>query len=172
MNEKIVQRIAVIVMGLFPAIWGLLSASSTTPRISPARPTTPIRPMIDMADTYGNPLQTWRAITAPWAATVGLVVIVTVETLAGIFATIGLILMLRHVRGTPADFARGKAWMMLGAVMGILVWGVGFMVIAGDWFLTWQAKTDPLATQMGGLVYMLPCALALIVAMIHREEGA
>ena len=171
MNEKIVQRIAVIVMALFPALWGLLSLLNDATDFTGTADNA-VRPIIDMVNTYGNPWQTWRAITAPWAPTVGLVFIVAVETLAGIFATAGLIVMLRHLRGMPADFARGKAWMMLGALMGILVWGVGFMVIAGDWFLTWQAKTDPLATQMGGLVYMLPCALALIVAMIHREEGA
>lgn len=171
MSAKTVQRFAVIVMGLFPAIWGLLSLLNDATDF-PGTVNNAIRPMFAMTDTYGNPLQTWRAITAPWAAPLGLVAIIAVETLAGIFAAIGVVLMLLHFRGTAADFARGKAWMMLGAVFGILVWGIGFMVIAGDWFLSWQAKTDPLATQMGGLVYMLPCALALIVAMIHREEGA
>ena len=171
MNVSRVQRIAVIVMGLFPAIWGLLSLLNDVTDF-PGTVDSAIRPMIAMTDTYGNPQQTWRAITAPWAAPLGLVGIIVVETLAGIFAAIGVILMAVHFRGSAADFARGKASMMLGAVMGILVWGIGFMVIAGDWFLAWQAKTDPLSTQLGGMIYMLPCALALIVAMIHREEGA
>lgn len=56
--------------------------------------------------------------------------------------------------------------------MGVLVWGVGFMVIAGDWFLAWEASTAPLNTQLGAMVYFLPCALAVIAAMVHREEGA
>jgi F0F1-type ATP synthase assembly protein I len=45
------------------------------------------------------------------------------------------------------------------------------MVVAGDWFLAWQAKQDPLSTQLGAMIYFLPCALALIVAMIHREDA-
>ena len=61
--------------------------------------------------------------------------------------------------------------MILACLCGILVWGVGFMVIAGDWFLAWQAKQDPSATQLGAMVYFLPCALALIVAVIHRDDA-
>jgi hypothetical protein len=44
------------------------------------------------------------------------------------------------------------------------------MVIAGDWFLAWEAKTDPLSTQLSAMIYFLPCALGLIVATLHHEE--
>ncbi|MEI9900654.1 MAG: hypothetical protein WDN31_11630 [Hyphomicrobium sp.] len=43
------------------------------------------------------------------------------------------------------------------------------MVIAGDWFLSWEAKTMPLSNQLGGMIYFLPNALGLIVAMVHRD---
>ena len=93
-----------------------------------------------------------------------------VETAAGVFGAISIVVMIANLRGSAAAFARGKVWMILSCLSAILVWGVGFMVVAGDWFLAWQAKTDPLSTQLGAMIYFLPCALALIVAMIHREE--
>ena len=42
---------------------------------------------------------------------------------------------------------------------------LGFMVVAGDWFLAWEASKDPLSTQLGAMIYFLPCALALILAV-------
>jgi F0F1-type ATP synthase assembly protein I len=44
------------------------------------------------------------------------------------------------------------------------------MVVAGDWFLSWEAKTNPLSNQLGGMIYFLPNGLGLIVAMVHRED--
>jgi len=46
------------------------------------------------------------------------------------------------------------------------------MVIAGDWFLAWERSKEPLGTQSGAMIYFLPCALALIVALIHGEDDA
>jgi predicted small integral membrane protein len=169
-NERVVKRFALIVMALFPALWGLLgdlnNATDFTGTANNA-----VRPMIAMTNTYGNPWQTWRAITATWAAPVGLVIIMTVETIAGILGTLSIVLMLANIRGSVAAFARGKALMILSCLFAILVWGVGFMVVAGDWFLAWEANKDPLSTQLGAMIYFLPCAIALIVAMIHREEA-
>jgi len=167
---RIVNRFALIVMALFPALWGLLgdlnNATDFTGTANNA-----VKPMIEMTNTYGNPWQTWRAITAPWAAPLGLVVIMAVETTAGILGTVSVVVMLANIRGSAAAFAKGKAWMILACLSAILVWGVGFMVVAGDWFLAWQASKDPMAVQLGAMIYFLPCALALIVAMIHQEEA-
>ena len=170
MNERVVKRFALIVMALFPALWGLLGDLNNATDFS-GTANNAVRPMIAMTNTYGNPWQTWRAITAPWTAPVGLVIIMTVETIAGILGTLSIVLMLANIRGSVAAFARGKALMILSCLFAILVWGVGFMVVAGDWFLAWEANKDPLSTQLGAMIYFLPCAIALIVAMIHREEA-
>ena len=46
------------------------------------------------------------------------------------------------------------------------------MVVAGDWFLAWEAPKDPLGTQLGAMIYFfLPCALALIVAVLDQEDA-
>jgi predicted small integral membrane protein len=169
MELRTVKRLALIVMALFPALWGLLGflndATDFTGTVNNA-----VRPMIEMTNTYNNPWQMWRALTAPWAAPAALTLIMTTEGIAGILATIGIVAMLANLGSDAAAFARGKAFMMLGCLVAILVWGIGFMVVAGDWFLSWERSKDPLATQSGAMIYFLPCALALIVAMMHREE--
>lgn len=166
-----VSRLALIVMALFPTLWGFLGLLNDATDFNDTL-TNAVKPMLDMSNTYGNPLQTARALTAPWIAPVALVGIMTAETLAGIFGLIGLIVMLRNVGRDSARFARGKAWMMLGCIFAVLVWGVGFMVIAGDYFLSWEAKTMPLSNQLGGMIYFLPNALGLLLAVLHREDDA
>jgi predicted small integral membrane protein len=170
MDLRMAKRLALIVMALFPALWGILGDLNNATGFS-STANYAVAPLIAMTNTYGNPWQTWRAITAPWAAPVGLGIIMAVETAAGILGVIAVVVMLVNLRASPAAFAKGKAWMILACLAAILVWGVGFMVVAGDWFLTWQAKTEPVATQLGAMIYFLPCALALIVAMIHQEEA-
>ena len=170
MELRTASRLALIVMALFPALWGLLGflndATDFNGTVNNA-----VRPMIEMNNTYNNPWQTWRAITAPWAAPVGLTIIMTTEGIAGILATIGIVNMVLNFRGGAAAFAKGKAFMILGCLAAILVWGIGFMVVAGDWFLAWERSKEPLGTQSGAMIYFLPCALALIVALVHREEA-
>jgi hypothetical protein len=60
--------------------------------------------------------------------------------------------------------------MIMACPFAVLIWGIGFMVVAGDGFLAWAAKTMLLATQSGAMIYVLPRGLALIVAMTHQES--
>ncbi len=170
MDLRLVKRLALVVMALFPALWGLLGDLNNRSAFN-STATNAVAPMIAMTDTFHDPWQTWRAITAPWASTVGLILIMAVETTAGVLGAVSIVLILANIRGSVADFARGKAWMILACLAAVLIWGVGFMVVAGDWFLAWEASKDPLSTQLGAMVYFLPCALALMVAMIHREDA-
>jgi len=43
-------------------------------------------------------------------------------------------------------------------------------VVAGDWFMAWQAKVNPLNTQMGAMIYALPCITVIIVLLIQKEN--
>ncbi len=45
----------------------------------------------------------------------------------------------------------------------------GRSLYAGDWFMAWQAKKDPLAVQLGALIYLAPNAFALLFLMLQRE---
>ncbi|MEH4266056.1 DUF2165 family protein [Klebsiella aerogenes] len=169
MSERMVSRVVCVVMALFPALWGLFSLMNNLTDFTDTAAGA-VGPLLSMKDTYGVPGQMWRALTAPWLPGVGLAVITTVETLAGLLGLAGLLTMLRHLNGPSASFARGKARAMLGATCAVLVWGVGFMVVAGDWFMAWQAKVDPLNTQLGAMMYTLPNMLALVILLLQRDH--
>ncbi|MEL5428866.1 DUF2165 family protein [Serratia nevei] len=168
MNEIRVSRWVCLIMSLFPALWGLFSFMNNVTDFTDTAHNA-VAPLLSMQDTYHVPGQMWRAIDIPWAPWVGMALITTMETLAGVFATVGVLMMVKHFGSAYVDFAKGKAWAMLGASCAVLVWGIGFMVVAGDWFMAWQAKENPLATQMGAMMYTLPCALTLVILLLQRE---
>ncbi|MDP8619471.1 DUF2165 family protein [Serratia marcescens] len=168
MNEITVSRLGCIVLSLFPALWGLFSLLNNTADFA-GTARNAVGPLLAMQDTYQTPGLMWRAIGADWACMLGLAVITTLETLAGLFAAAGVVLMIGRFKDPYAAFAKGKIWAMLGALCAIAVWGVGFMVVAGDWFMAWQAKQDPLAVQLGALIYLAPNAFALLFLMLQRE---
>ncbi|KNC92449.1 DUF2165 family protein [Trabulsiella odontotermitis] len=168
MNELKMSRLVCLVMALFPALWGIFSFMNNISDFAGTAQNA-VGPMLSMKDTYNVPGQVWRSINLPEAPYIGLAFITTMETLAGVFAAIGLILMLKNFARPYPQFSVGKAWAMLGAACAILVWGVGFMVVAGDWFMAWQAKENPLSTQLGALLYMIPNGLAVIIFLTHKE---
>lgn len=168
MNEITMSRLGCIVLSLFPALWGIFSLLNNTADFSGTAQHA-VAPLLAMQDTYQVPGLMWRAISVEWAGQVGLAIITLMESVAGITAAFGVVLMLKHLGHSYAAFARGKAWAMLGALCAIAVWGLGFMVVAGDWFMAWQAKDNPLAVQLGAMLYMVPNTLALIFLMLQRD---
>ncbi|MGJ3448728.1 DUF2165 family protein [Enterobacter sp. PTB] len=168
MNELRISRLVCLVMALFPALWGIFSFMNNIADFAGTAQNA-VEPMLSMKDTWNVPGQAWRAVNLPEAPYIGLAVITTIETLAGVLASVGLILMLKNFTQSYQQFSTGKAWAMAGATCAILVWGVGFMVVAGDWFMAWQAKENPLSTQLGALLYMVPNTLALLVFLSHKE---
>ncbi len=170
MKENTTKRVVCIIMALFPALWGIFSFLNNTADFSGTAENA-VKPLLAMNDTYNIPGQMWRAITLDWAPYAGLAAITTMETLAGILAMVGVLKMLASIRGSYENFARGKVWAMLGALCAVCVWGIGFMVVAGDWFMAWQAKENPLNTQLGAMLYTLPCMLCLVILMLHKEQS-
>jgi predicted small integral membrane protein len=168
MNEITMSRLSCILLSLFPALWGIFSLLNNTADFAGTAQHA-VAPLLTMQDTYQVPGLMWRAVTAEWAGQLGLAIITTLESLAGIAATVGVVLMLKHLGHSYTAFAKGKAWAMLGALCAIAVWGLGFMVVAGDWFMAWQAKENPLAVQLGALLYMVPNALTLMFLMLQRD---
>ncbi|MDE1306329.1 DUF2165 domain-containing protein [Vibrio aestuarianus] len=162
-------RLAIILMALFPTLWGIFSFLNNTSGFQ-GTVQYAVAPMLAMTDTYGNPAQTWRAIQSPLAAEIGLIAITIFETLAGLLGLWSMIKMFRNIKAPYSEFQQAKVPLILSCLLAILVWGIGFAVIAGDYFLAWQSKTT-LDTQIGGLIYAIPCFLTMILAVIHREDA-
>lgn len=83
----------------------------------------------------------YRSVTSPalWHLSYGL--IIAAEAITGILFLAGAI-RLWQVRAAPgAVFNNAKGFVVAGALAAFLVWFLGVMVIAGEWFAMWQSQT-------------------------------
>ncbi|HVV67983.1 MAG TPA: DUF2165 family protein [Gammaproteobacteria bacterium] len=65
------------------------------------------------------------------------------ESLIGIFALIGVVSMVKNICQAER-FEGAKKWVYLACGWGMIIWGIGFFEIGGDWFLTLQGTSLPL----------------------------
>ena len=72
MNEITVSRLSCILLSLFPALWGIFSLLNNTAGFTDTARHA-VGPLLTMQDTYQVPGLMWRAVTAPWAGMLGLV---------------------------------------------------------------------------------------------------
>jgi len=99
-----------------------------------------IQHVMSMDTTFpGNRLM-YRAITSPALHQIAYCAIIAGETMTGIVLGIAA-WRLWSARSDARRFARAKGIVALGAALAFLIWFVGFLVIAGEWFAMWQSTT-------------------------------
>jgi predicted small integral membrane protein len=100
-----------------------------------------VQHVMSMDTTFPGSALMYRSITSPalWHLCYGL--IIAAEVITGILFLAGAI-RLWQVRAAPgAVFNNAKGFVVAGALAAFLVWFLGFMVIAGEWFAMWQSQT-------------------------------
>ena len=99
-----------------------------------------IEHVMSMDTTFpGNRLM-YRAITSPLLHNLAYCAIIAGEALTGIVLAIAA-WRLWSARGDAGRFAAAKGMVALGAALAFLIWFVGFLVVAGEWFAMWQSAT-------------------------------
>lgn len=93
--------------------------------------------------------------------------IIAIETLAALFSWLGAILLFWH-RRNPTQFAQKKQIANIGLGLGLLLYLLGFLVIAGEWFAMWQS-TQWNAEQTAS--YLSIIILAILI-FLNQEENA
>ena len=99
-----------------------------------------VRHVLSMDSTFGDPSVTGRAVTAPRLWHLAYRAIIAGEGLTCLAFAVAAAQLARHLRSDAARFRRAKRFVFVGAVLGFLVWFVGFMVVGGEWFAMWQSK--------------------------------
>ena len=95
--------------------------------------------VMSMDTTFpGNKLM-YRAVTTPALQHLAYALIIAFQAATGLALAWGAIALWRARRGSAAEFAAAKLWTAIGGFLGFLVWFVGFLVIAGEWFAMWQS---------------------------------
>jgi predicted small integral membrane protein len=82
----------------------------------------------------------WRAVTDPRLQTLAYAGIIGWQVLTALVLTFGAIRLFVTI-GSPEAFAAAKPLAALGLTMGLLLYGVGFTIIGGEWFAMWQSQT-------------------------------
>jgi predicted small integral membrane protein len=95
--------------------------------------------VLAMDTTFKSPNTMWRAITSPGLALAAYIAIIAWEALTAIALGIGFVAGIRSVVA-DRDIAAARRFSVLGWLMMILLFGVGFIGIGGEWFVMWQSQ--------------------------------
>jgi predicted small integral membrane protein len=80
-----------------------------------------------------------RAITLPTAHHAAYWLIISTQVLTALLCWVGAWRLLCIVRQPAREFNRAKSIAVAGLTVGFLLWQVGFMSIAGEWFGAWMS---------------------------------
>ncbi|WP_370970523.1 DUF2165 domain-containing protein [Amycolatopsis sp. cg9] len=122
-----------------------------------------VQHVLAMDTTFRSPDMMWRAITSPGLQNTAYVVIIAWEALSALALIAALVQWLRGRDATARRLAT------LGWVMWILLFGVGFLAIGGEWFQMWQSeKWNGLQP---ALQNFLIATVALVVAHLPEKQA-
>lgn len=100
-----------------------------------------VRHVLSMDDTFRSPALMGRAITAAPLHHAAYALIIGWQTGTALLCWWGLARLWR-VRGADAGVFHGaKGVAIYGLTAGMLLYGVGFITVGGEWFAMWQSST-------------------------------
>ncbi|MGV9317001.1 DUF2165 domain-containing protein [Streptomyces sp. NPDC003691] len=127
-----------------------------------------VRHVLAMDTTFRDEDVMWRAIESGTLVDIAYVAIIVWETVAAAVLLFSVALWAGALRrGGDQDRARRAA--VLGLVMVVLLFGLGFIVIGGEWFQMWQSA-DWNGLEPAGRNVMV-AAFALIVVHLSAARG-
>ena len=96
--------------------------------------------VLSMDDTFRSPTLMHRAITTPLLHHAAYVLIIAWQLATALLCWWGLVRLwlARSACATQFDAAKGLA--IVGLTAGVLLYGVGFLAVGGEWFAMWQSK--------------------------------
>lgn len=128
-----------------------------------------VRHVLSMDTTFKRPGLMGRALTTDWMHQAVFVAIVVWEALAGILAWLGLALMLLRTRSDMERYDRAKRPAVLACLAGFLLYFVGFMLVAGEWFAMWQSKEWN--SIQAAFRYAVMNGLVLVLLLMREPRG-
>lgn len=151
--NSVISRFFQLLLVLIPTLEGLLGLVNDVQDSSETLHDI-IVPLLSMVNVQPAFLHSWRAINNPDLQIFFYYFLVGAEGLVGLLGLVGLIKMLSNFKLSHREFVQAQAWGRAACCLGILVWGLGFFTIAGDFFLDWQ-NPNISYLQAGGLYYAL-----------------
>jgi len=97
--------------------------------------------VMSMDTTFQDPDLMWRAVTNPKLQHAAYGTIITWQALTALVLWIGVIRLARAAAADREVFAQARSVAIVGLTMGLLLYAIGFLVVAGEWFAMWQSHT-------------------------------
>ncbi|WP_051718003.1 DUF2165 domain-containing protein [Streptomyces megasporus] len=126
-----------------------------------------VRHVLAMDTTFEDPDLMWRAIESTALQDAAYVAIIVWETLTALVLLAATWLWAVGLRG--GDHGRARRAATLGLVMVLLLFGLGFFAIGGEWFAMWQSS-DWNGLDAAARNVML-AAFALVVVNLPARRG-
>lgn len=126
-----------------------------------------VRHVLAMDTTFKDEDVMWRAIESRVVGDIAYVAIIVWETIAAAVLTAGAWLWAKSLR--RGDFRRARRMTTFGLTMLLLLFGLGFIAIGGEWFQMWQSS-EWNGLEPAGRNVMI-AALVLIVIHLPGVRG-
>ncbi|WP_078955349.1 DUF2165 domain-containing protein [Streptomyces griseus] len=97
-----------------------------------------VRHVLSMDTTFKDPDLMWRAIESPALQNAAYVAVIVWEAAAALVLLAATWLWIGALRGGASHRARAAS--TVGLVMVLLLFGMGFLAIGGEWFAMWQSS--------------------------------
>ncbi|MDT0459303.1 DUF2165 domain-containing protein [Streptomyces sp. DSM 41527] len=97
-----------------------------------------VRHVLAMDTTFKDPDLMWRAVSSQVLQDAAYVAIIAWETVAAVVLLAATALWVVGAR--RGSIVRARRLSTVGLLMMVLLFGVGFLAIGGEWFSMWQSK--------------------------------
>jgi len=108
-----------------------------------------VRHVMSMDTIHQSSTIMWRAVTDPAIHVLAFWLIVVWQGLVAFFCWLGVFRLFVSWFGRARAFNRAKSIAVFGLLMGFVLYGFGFLVVAGEWFAMWQSPTWNAQTNAG-----------------------
>ncbi|MFM9373158.1 DUF2165 domain-containing protein [Streptomyces sp. Da 82-17] len=97
-----------------------------------------VQHVLSMDTTFKDPDLMWRAVESPALQNAAYIAVIAWEALTAVVLLTATWFWITGLRHHAYDHARAAS--TVGLVMVLLLFGVGFLVIGGEWFVMWQSS--------------------------------
>ena len=127
-----------------------------------------VQHVMTMDTVFERTTLTWRAIHSEALHHAAFAAIIAAELLSGALCLAGAARLLARVRD-PEAFHRAKGLGVLGLTLALALWFLGFLVVGGEWFASWESHTWS-ATPVGQRLTVLVLVLLLFLTQERVER--
>src|SRR5262245_61869652 len=122
-----------------------------------------VRHVMSMDTIFPDSTITWRAISNPALHHAAYALIIATEAAVALLCWIGAWRLLRMVLAEARVFNQAKSFAVAGFALGLALWQLGFITIAGEWFGMWMSQQwngiesafRIVAILMGGMIFVV-----------------